>query len=319
MISDWLTQNNIDGSATLASANPPSEIPNLKSFMTPFASLLDQYKAVFFDAYGVLKNAHGLIPGVDRTIHALIQAQKPFYVLTNDASRSPDQLAESYARLGLPSITANRIVSSGMLAREYLELKVNHGTVAYLGTDTSAHYIENADLHALPIRDVDLNNAGDITALVLLDDEGFDWNTDLNKTVNLLRLRNIPVIVANTDATYPVSGNRVAVAIGSVADMLERIVGKQFIRFGKPDAQLFMFAYDLLRESLAELPNGQMSIGKNDILMVGDTLKSDILGGNKFGFDTALVLTGNTPAEDVDLRIKATGIIPTYVCESAAV
>ncbi|ARK09425.1 TIGR01459 family HAD-type hydrolase [Fibrivirga algicola] len=283
--------------------------------MTSFASLIDQYKAVFFDAYGVLKNAHGLIPGVDRTINALIQTEKPFYVLTNDASRSPDQLAESYARLGLPMVTADRIVSSGMLAREYLQLKVSHGTVAYLGTDTSAHYIENADLHALPIREVDLNNAGDITALVLLDDEGFDWNTDLNKTVNLLRQRNIPVIVANTDATYPVSGNRVAVAIGAVADMLERIVGKQFIRFGKPDAQLFMFAYDLLRDS----PSERAPIGKNEILMVGDTLKSDILGGNKFGFDTALVLTGNTPAEDVDLRIKATGIIPTYVCESAAV
>ncbi|HEX9956173.1 MAG TPA: TIGR01459 family HAD-type hydrolase [Fibrella sp.] len=279
--------------------------------MTPFASLLDQYKAVFFDAYGVLKNAHGLIPGVDRTINALIQTEKPFYILTNDASRGPDELAASYARLGLPMVTADRIVSSGMLAREYLQLKVNHGTVAYLGTDTSAHYIENADMHALPIREVDLNNASTITALVLLDDEGFDWNTDLNKTINLLRQRNIPVIVANTDATYPVSGNRVAVAIGAVADMLERIVGKQFIRFGKPDAQLFMFAYDLLRE--------QMTIGKNEILMVGDTLKSDILGGNKFGFDTALVLTGNTPAEDVDLRIKATGIIPTYVCESAAV
>ena len=279
--------------------------------MTQFATLLDQYKAVFFDAYGVLKNAHGLIPGVDRTIGALLERQKPFYVLTNDASRSPAELAESYARLGLPTVTADRIVSSGMLAREYLQLKVGHGTVAYLGTDTSAHYIENADLHALPIREVDLDHATDITALVLLDDEGFDWNTDLNKTINLLRLRNIPVVVANTDATYPVSGNRVAVAIGAVADMLERIVGKQFIRFGKPDAQLFMFAYDLLREKIA--------IGKNEILMVGDTLKSDILGGNKFGFDTALVLTGNTPAEDVDLRIRATGIIPTYVCESAAV
>lgn len=287
--------------------------------MTPFATLLEQYKAIFFDAYGVLKNAHGLIPGIDRTIDALIAADKPFYVLTNDASRSPDQLAESYARLGLPTITADRIVSSGMLAREYLQLKVNHGTVAYLGTDTSAHYIENADLHALSISEVNLDDAASITALVLLDDEGFDWNTDLNKTINLLRRRNIPVIVANTDATYPVRGQQVAVAIGAVADMLERIVGKQFIRFGKPDAQLFMFAYDLLRESSTESANGRMSISKNEILMVGDTLKSDILGGNKFGFDTALVLTGNTPAEDVDLRIKATGIIPTYVCESAVV
>jgi HAD superfamily hydrolase (TIGR01450 family) len=279
--------------------------------MTPFSCLLPQYKAIFFDAYGVLKNAHGLIPGIEQTIDALIRAETPFYILTNDASRSPDELADSYARLGLPTITADRIVSSGMLAREYLQLKVKHGTVAYLGTSTSAHYIENTDLHALPICEVNLDDAADITALVLLDDEGFDWNTDLNKTINLLRRRNIPVIVANTDATYPVREQQVAVAIGAVADMLERIVGKQFIRFGKPDAQLFMFAYDLLRE--------RMAIQKNEILMVGDTLKSDILGGNKFGFDTVLVLTGNTPAEDVDLRIRATGIIPTHICESAAV
>ena len=287
--------------------------------LTNFAQIADRYRVFFFDAFGVLKNYRGLIPGIEQTFAWLAANNRKFYVLTNDASRSPDDMAESYYRLGLAAIKPDCIITSGMLAREYLSLKVPHGTVAYLGTENSAHYIETAGLQTLSIRQLDLDNLADINALVLLDDEGFDWNTDLNKTVNLLRLRNIPVIVANTDATYPVSGNRVAVAIGSVADMLERIVGKQFIRFGKPDAQLFMFAYDLLRESLAELPGGQTSIGKNDILMVGDTLKSDILGGNKFGFDTALVLTGNTPAEDVDLRIRATGIIPTYVCESAAV
>lgn len=53
--------------------------------------------------------------------------------------------------------------------------------------------------------------------------------------------------------------------------------------------------------------------------MVGDTLHTDILGGNKFGLDTALVLTGNTQAEDAEVRIRSTGIIPTYICVSAVV
>ncbi|MXI30825.1 TIGR01459 family HAD-type hydrolase, partial [Escherichia coli] len=128
----------------------------------------------------------------------------------------------------------------------YIELKVHDGTVAYLGTEKSAHYLETTGLKTLPISQVDLKDVADINALVLLDDEGFDWNTDLNKTVNLLRKRNIPVIVANTDATYPVSKTRIAIAIGAVAKMIETIVGKKFIRFGKPDAQLFMFAYERL-------------------------------------------------------------------------
>ena len=53
--------------------------------------------------------------------------------------------------------------------------------------------------------------------------------------------------------------------------------------------------------------------------MVGDTLHTDILGGNKFGLDTALVLTGNLLPEDYENRIMSTGISPTYICETAAI
>lgn len=277
--------------------------------LTEFSAIADTYSVFFFDAFGVLKNYKGLIPGVVDTFAYLRERHKPVYILTNDASRSPQQLAESYWRLGLTDVSPEMIISSGMLAREYLQLKVDHGTVAYLGTENSAHYIESADLHTLSISELTLENISEVNALVLLDDEGFDWNTDINKAVNLLRRRNIPVIVANTDATYPVSKNRLAIAIGGIADMLESIVGKQFIRFGKPDAQLFMFAYERVQEMLP-------GITKRDILMVGDTLRSDIAGGNKFGLDTALVLTGNTAPHEAEIRILATGIIPTYVCET---
>ena len=74
---------------------------------------------------------------------------------------------------------------------------------------------------------------------------------------------------------------------------------------------MFMFAYDLIRE--------YRQISKSDIVMVGDTLNTDILGGNKFGLDTVLVLTGNTLAKDYETRITAAGIMPTYICDSAVV
>jgi len=280
-------------------------------FIENFKSIIDRYEIIFFDAFGVIKNYQGPVPGIERTFAYLEDQKKEYYIVTNDASRSPAQLAQSYHKAGLRAITPERIVSSGMLTKEYLDLKVPDGIVAYLGTPDSAHYIDASGLNTLPIGKVDSHNMEKISALIFLDDEGFDWCNDLNKTVNLLRKRTIPVIVANTDHAYPLSVTDVSIAIGGIAMMIENIVGKKFIRFGKPDSQMFMFAYDLIRD--------YRSISKKDIVMVGDTLSTDILGGNKFGLDTVLVLSGNTLPQDAETRIKATGIEPTFICDSAVV
>lgn len=276
-----------------------------------FKSIVDKYEIVFFDAFGVIKTYQGLVPGVEKTFAYLEAKNKEYYIVTNDASRSPAQLAESYHKVGLETITADRIISSGMLTKEYLDLKVDNGIVAYLGTPNSAHYIESMGLHPLPVSEINNNNIDKVNALIFLDDEGFDWCRDLNKTVNILRKRTIPAIVANTDHAYPLSVNDVSIAIGGIASMVENIVGKKFIRFGKPDSQMFMFAYDMIRE--------RRPISKKEIVMVGDTLQTDILGGNKFGLDTVLVLSGNTLPNDAQTRITATGIVPTYICNTAVV
>ena len=271
----------------------------------PFKALALQYKVVFFDAYGVLKNHKGIIPGIEDTFDFLHENEIDFYVLTNDASRSPIELAAFYIKAGLNMITEQKIISSGMLAREYLRYKVNHGTVAYLGTDASAHYIETAGLKTISMREVSLEDINGINALVLLDDEGFDWSLDINKTINLLRMRNMPVIVANTDAAYPVSKHQVAVAIGGLGNMIESVVQKRFIRFGKPDTQIFNFAWEHIQRHRV--------LTKNDVLMVGDTLQTDIMGGNHFGIDTPLVLSGNTIPQRAEILIESSGIIPDFL------
>lgn len=278
--------------------------------ISSFANVIKQYDAIFFDAFGVLKNYNGLIEGVAETIYKLHNDQKQIFILTNDSSRSPFELAKRYQQQGIDLITEENMISSGMLAREYLQLKIKKGTIAYLGTKNSAHYVENLGLPTLPISEVQAENFSDISALVLLDEEGFNWESDLSKSINLLRHKNIPVVVANTDRTYPVSNNQINIAIGGIANMLEDIVGKRFIRFGKPDVPLFIYAYEKL--------SAIKSIPKDKILMVGDTLHTDILGGNKFGIHTALVLSGNTLPDQHHFLISSSGIIPDYVCHSVA-
>jgi HAD superfamily hydrolase (TIGR01450 family) len=274
-----------------------------------FFDIAKDFKVIMLDSYGVVKNHKGLIHGVEKTINWIKSEEKSFKLLTNDASRSQEQQQQSLAKLGLTNIELGEIITSGMMAKHFLEHKITDGHIAYLGTENSAEYILQSGLQHIPVRDVDLDNLESISAFVFLDDEGFDWNTDIDKTVNILRKKTMPVILANSDKFYPVSKNDVAIATGGIAKLVESMLHRKFIHFGKPDSQMFMYAFKQLTEEIG-------AVDKKDILMVGDTLETDILGGNKFGVQTMLVLSGNTREENAQLLIQSKGIIPDYICKS---
>lgn len=275
-----------------------------------FQETAEKYSVIFLDAYGVLKSSTGLIDGALETVTSLIDSGKEVFVVTNDSSRSPEAMAERYAQqAGGELLPPERYISSGLLAAEYLEKQIPYGKVAYLGKPESAHYIEIAGKIPVPISDCTPKD--NPVAIVLLDDEGFDWFRDVNATLNLIRRVNAPVVVANADITYPMRGNDIAIAVGSLGDLLSQITEKTFVRFGKPDSMMFAYALARAREQLP-------AVSKRDVLFVGDTLRTDIIGSNTYGFDSILVLSGNTLPETADLMIQASGIHPTYIAESIA-
>ncbi|NND09121.1 MAG: TIGR01459 family HAD-type hydrolase [Saprospiraceae bacterium] len=275
-----------------------------------FSSVVKKYKAVLLDSYGVIKNHHGVIMGAANTIEKLRADGKLIRILTNDASKTAAKQVEQFRRLGLKDVVEEEIITSGMMAKHYLQSKKTKGLIAYLGTPAAAQDILDAGMSTIHISEVNGDNIDSIGAMVYLDDEGFDWNKDINRSLNLLRHRSIPAVVANSDQIYPVSRNEVSIATGGIAKLVEATLGREFIHFGKPDSQMFMHAFVQL--------NAEKKIEKSDILMVGDTLHTDILGGNKFGISTALVLSGNTRTANVKVNIKATGIIPDFICDSIA-
>lgn len=175
----------------------------------PFPSICSQYKVIFFDSYGVLKNYQGLIEGVPAMLDALHQTGIDYYVLTNDASRGPELMKENFKKIGLDNIPIEKVVTSGMMAKEYLKNKVPEGKVAYLGPKRSAYYIESLGLEAVHIEALPKHDPQTIKAFLFLDDEGYDWAPSINLCINLLRQVNIPVVVANTDLVYPTSRDEV--------------------------------------------------------------------------------------------------------------
>lgn len=276
---------------------------------TSFEELADSYKCIFFDAFGVLKSSAGLYEGVLERLSLLKRRGKEIFLVTNDASKSPHRMVEAYTHpVEGAMFPLERIISSGLLAADFLKNKVRSGWVTYLGKDASSYYIAAAGLHPVPIGQLDPDEHAP-KALVLLDDEGFDWFDDVNRAVNLIRRHNMPVVVANSDITYPRNATDISIAVGGLAALMERAVDKNFVRFGKPDPMIFSKAFHL---ALADDP----TLTKSDVLMVGDTLWTDIAGGNKYGIDTALVLSGTTLEKDHRALIQSTGIVPNYVCES---
>ncbi|HIF98226.1 MAG TPA: hypothetical protein EYQ54_14595 [Myxococcales bacterium] len=78
-------------------------------------------------------------------------------------------------------------------------------------------------------------------------------------------------------------------AVGSLAGLLERILDTSFVHCGKPGEVMFSKA---LEKTRLDHPG----LRRSDVLIVGDTLQTELRGGRDFGLDTLLVLSGHTQA-----------------------
>lgn len=268
-----------------------------------FLDLLDRYDAILLDAYGVLVDLSGALPGAAAWIDELNRRGKPYWLASNTAARLPESAARRYQGFGL-AIPAERILSSGMLLKPYF---AGHGLagkrVRVLGPDDSLRYAEQAGgIVAGPGEDFD--------ALVLADQAGFPFVDMVDEVLSALIAKldagiEVPMVLPNPDLVYP-TGRGCGITSGAVAAMLEAALrqrypgrsGLEFARLGKPYPGLFEAAVALA--------------GTRNVVMVGDQMDTDIVGAARFGIDSALVpgvLTGNKRALD--------GIEPTYLLNPA--
>jgi HAD superfamily hydrolase (TIGR01450 family) len=268
-----------------------------------FAALADRHDAILFDAYGVLVNAAGALPGAAEAVSHLIARDQPFLVVTNDASRSPERASARFTRLGIP-VRPEHVLSSGMLIAPALEEQGMRGKrVVVLGTGDSANYARQIGAMV-----VEPDPADPADAVVIADEGGFDTLGTLDDTLSMIvanhaRGRHTALLLANPDLVYPSGAGTFGLTAGSLAGMLERalelLLGAAAPRFevlGKPAARHFDTAL--------------ACVGTRNAVMLGDTLHTDIAGARGVGIASAIVLTGVTTA----LHVAAAGAHgPTYV------
>lgn len=271
-----------------------------------FADLRSRHTAIFFDAYGVLIDADGALPGAVEAIAALNAAGQPFLVVTNDASRSPENASARLQRLQL-EISPEQILSSGMMIAPALSESLRHGDrVVVLGTPDSAEYARQAGVTV-----VDASSAHPADAVVIADEGGFDVLASMDDVLSMLVAairhgRTPRLLLANPDLIYPSGQGSFGVTAGSLALVLEhalrRIVGPTapvFEPLGKPTTRIFAEAV--------------RRVGTSDAVMIGDQLETDIVGAKAAGLATALMLGGVTSRQAAH---AAGSEAPTYIMTS---
>jgi hypothetical protein len=106
----------------------------------------------------------------------------------------------------------------------------------------------------------------------------------------------IPWVATNTDWTIPVARG-IAPGNGTLVSAVHLAVGRLPVFAGKPERAIFDFARD--------------KFAADNPLVIGDRLDTDILGANRAGMRSALVLTG------IDGRKQAIAAVeeqqPTYI------
>ncbi|XVN43423.1 MAG: TIGR01459 family HAD-type hydrolase [Candidatus Rickettsia vulgarisii] len=279
------------------------------------SDILNDYDIFLFDLWGVIVEGNHNYPGVVDNVNRIIEKNKNIFFVTN-APRSAEHLLGKMTEWGVKA-TKEMIVSSGELTVEMIvnivnnekALGVQNPLVYHLKTDEN-DLIAKAELSIT--NDIDKAN---VLLLSLYCDEGKDL--DLDKYDEILKKaaeKKILTLCANPDFGIMQQGVYRYCA-GYFAAKVKQF-GGEVIYAGKPYPEIY-------NKVLNNFPN----VPKNRILMIGDTFYTDILGANKIGIDSALVLTGNASKfhsqyytieeKLIHLKIAATEeeVMPSFVIQ----
>lgn len=254
------------------------------------SDLAPKYDALLFDIYGVLIESELPYTKAIDTVNRISQTI-PVYFVSN-TTKSPKYSAERLCKFGVHT-TATNVFTAGKIARKMLKnptamLGVDNPVVFYMGPE-----FKNDILNSLNIQvTTDIDKANLILLSMLVDDESTldQYNEMFKIAIN----NNAICLCANPDTIIPFQNSNRYCA-GYFAHIYEKMGGK-VVYSGKPCKHIFQTVLDSTGLS-----------ADSKILMIGDTLETDILGARNIGFDSALVLTGNalrtTTAANVNEQI----------------
>jgi 4-nitrophenyl phosphatase len=236
---------------------------------------LHAIRAVISDMDGVLWRGERLLPGVAEFFSGLRGQRIPFVLATNNATATFPEIARRLESVGL-DLRIEETLTSANAAASFLRHQLPAGApVLAVGEEGLTTALTRAGFRLV-------QDAAGAQAVVAGLDRHVTWQ---KLTEAALAIQAGALFVAtNLDATFP-SERGLVPGAGALIAVLVTATSCHPILIGKPEPLLFLEALEILQSPA------------QSTLVVGDRIETDILGGQRAGMPTALVLTGVTTRE----------------------
>ena len=247
-----------------------------------------RYPKLVFDLDGTLYRGQETTPHAVEVVNGL-RATAELFFLSNNSSLPRWAMAERLRTLGFDA-SLDEALSSADLVADYLSRRERHAAFF----PVCSRSLEDA-LVSLGHRSAPPDEARYVIVGVDLE----LTYAKLSGGLTALR-RGASFIAANLDRVFPAE-RELRQGAGAIVGAFQGMGFEPDVICGKPDAAAIERAFEL-----RGLTKGE------GLLMIGDQLETDILGAQRVGVDSVLVLTGASTEAD----IESTGIRPTYVIEN---
>ena len=226
------------------------------------------------DMDGVIYHGNRLLPGVREFVDWLYRENKRFLFLTNSSERSPKELQQKLARMGL-DIDESHFYTSALATAKFISSQA---------PGSSAYVIGGAGLiTALYDAGITMN---DVDPDFVIVGEGNSYNYEsVLKAVHFVQ-KGARLIGTNTDLTGP-SEDGIIPACRAMISPIELTTGQSAYFVGKPNPLMMRTGLRIL------------DVHSEEAVIVGDRMDTDIVAGIESGLDTVLVLSGVTSRQEI--------------------
>ncbi len=240
-------------------------------------------KGLILDMDGVLWRDTQALLDMPSFFNALKKLAIPVVFATNNGTRSVSMYVKRLADFGV-TVEPWQVVNSSIATADYLsKLHPEGGPVFVVGEVGLTEALEEKGFRVVE----EIGDAAKSPVLAVVGGMDHALTYDKLAAATLLIRAGKPFIFTNPDMTFPTPHGLVPGA-GSIMALLEAATSVQPTIIGKPEPYLYRFSM----ERLGTLPE--------ETLAVGDRLETDILGGQRTGCPTVLVLSGVSSAAEAE-------------------